>query len=168
MPRHPMSRRKWFRLPHGISSDVTLAVAARHAQLRRSDMLALWLALLDHAGQQTPAGSISNVDHDALALLLDLSPDQIATAIAALTGKKRLDKNGAITDWARHQPSSTPRVRVYRQRRTAVKIPPATPPRPTLPVADTPEAIAARRARLQQATQLRIGVKTPPSKKDRT
>ncbi len=169
MPRHPTSRRKWFRIPHGISGDVTLAVAARHANLKRADMLALWLALLDHAGQQVPAGTINAVDHDALALLLDLTPEQISAAISALTRKKRIDKSGAIPDWLRHQSTSTTRVRAHRQRKTINKPPPPTPPRPTAPTAaDSPEVIAARRARLQQATHLRIGVNNSLLSKDLT
>lgn len=163
MPRQPTSRRKWFRLPHGISGDVTLAVAARHAGLRRSDMLALWLALIDHAGQQIPAGCIAGIDNDTLALLLDLTPEQVAAGITALTQKKRIDKSGVITDWHRQQPSSTPRVRIYRQRQTNT----SKPPTPIPPPPDTPEAIAARRARLQQATHLRIGVKPPATQKNK-
>jgi hypothetical protein len=129
-------------------------------------MLALWLALNDHAGQQTPAGHITAVDHDALALLLDLTREQIATGISTLILKKHIDKSGAILDWAKHQPSSTPRVRAHRQRKGMDKSPPPRNTSPPRPNADTPEAIAARRARLQQSTQLRIGVTNPSLSKD--
>lgn len=167
-----MARRKWYRLYHGLPGDVTLAVAARRAGLSRAEMLALWICLIDHASQQDSPGSLADLDAEALALLLDLDAARITAALAALRDKKRIDSHQRIVGWDRHQSSSTRRVQALRARRRMA----AAPPRPAAPSAkpvakapvrpaeaDTPAAIAARRARLQQNNHLIIGQPLRPS-----
>lgn len=163
-----MARRKWYRLYHGLPGDVTLAVAARRAGLSRAEMLALWVCLIDHASQQENPGSLAELDAEALALLLDLDAVRITGALAALRDKKRIDSHQRIIGWDRHQSSSTRRVQALRARRrmaaTHPRAPaPVTKPAPRPAEADTPAAIAARRARLQQNNHLIIGQPPRPS-----
>lgn len=158
-----MTRKKWFRVYHGLASDMALAVAAQHAQISRGDMIALWLCLLDHASQSTPAGSIAQFEKDEAALLLGLQPAAVDAALTALRTRKKIDSHQRITGWDKYQPSSTARVRALRARRQSAAAKPAqtvsTPPRPTRSVDDdnSPAAMAARRARLQHNNALIIG-----------
>lgn len=158
-----MTRKKWFRLYHGMTHDMALAVAAQQAGLSRGDMIALWLCLLDHASQSTPAGCIAQFEHDETALLLGLQAEQIKAALTALRARKKIDSHQRISGWDKYQPSSTARVRALRARQ---KLSPRSAPTP--PVAqqppvrarvddDSPAAIAARRARLQHNNALIIG-----------
>ena len=157
-----MTRKKWFRLYHGLAGDMSLAVAAQQAQMTRGDMLALWLCLLDHASQATPSGNIAQFEKDETALLLGLSVDALERALAALRTRKKIDSHQRIVGWDKYQPSSTERVRAMRARRKAVAHKATTTPAPT-PVTrktiddDSPAAIAARRARLQHNNALIIG-----------
>ncbi len=159
-----MSRRKWFRVYHGLPDDVALAVAARQAGFSRAEMLALWLTLLDHASRHEQPGSLAGLDADTLSLQLGLEAERIAAGLAALKARKRVDSHQRIVGWDRYQSSSTRRVRNLRARRSSAAAP--TPPvkalgRPgtpsTAPTPDSPAAIAARRARLQHNNRLIIG-----------
>ena len=158
-----MTRRKWFRVYHGLASDMTLAVAAQQAAITRADMIALWLCLLDHASRATPAGGIAQFEKEETALLLGLPLARVEAALAALHARKKIDTHQRITGWDKYQPSSTARVRALRARRqTTPKAPQAAPPAPLrTPVRDadhdSPAAIAARRARLQHNNALIIG-----------
>lgn len=166
-----MNRRKWFKIYHGLPGDVTLAVVAKRAGFNRAEMLALWLALIDHANQQDPPGSIAGLDCDGLSLQLELDIAQIGTALDALREKKRLDRHQRIVGWDRYQSASTRRVQNLRARRRAASdatpkpavrpVPRPAPPARNVAEIDSPAAIAARRARLQQNNGLIIG-RTPP------
>lgn len=155
-----MTRRKWFRVYHGLASDMSLAVAADQAQVSRTDMIALWLCLLDHASRSTPAGCIAQFEKEEAALLLGMSPIDVEASMTALRARKKIDAHQRITGWDKYQPSSTARVRAMRARRqTEAKTPvkqAAAAPR-IMQDHDSPAAIAARRARLQQNNALIIG-----------
>lgn len=155
-----MTRKKWFRLYHGLAHDMSLAVAAQHVQMSRGEMIALWLCLLDHASQSTPAGSIAQFEKDEAALLLGVSTDVVESALTALRGRKKIDSHQRIVGWDKYQPSSTERVRALRARRQASVKPPVPQPQKIIPKPvdnDSPAAIAARRARLQHNNSLIIG-----------
>lgn len=156
-----MTRKKWFRVYHGLASDMSLAVAALQAKITRSDILALWLYLLDHASRATPAGSIAQFEKEEAALLLGIPTASVEAAIAALKARKKIDSHQRISGWDKHQPSSTSRVRSLRARQkneaTVATMAVATKkPQPCVDP-DSPAAIAARRARLQHNNALIIG-----------
>lgn len=156
-------KQKFIRLPLGLPDDVVLAVAARRAGVSRAQMIALWVALLDHSSRQNNPGSLGGLDVEALSLQLELEPRQIDSALNALRGKKRLDSQQRIVGWDKYQSGSTRRVQAMRARRrqasgrAGAKQPPV---KATAIDADTPAAIAARRARLQQNNRLLIGAST--------
>lgn len=155
-----MSRRKWFRIYHGLPDDVALAVAARQAEFSRAEMLALWITLLDHASRHDQPGSLNGIDADTLSLQLGIDAPRIAAGIAALRARKKIDAGLRITGWDRHQSSSTRRVQNLRaRRRQAGSIPPSAPAPRVVKIAeaDTPAAMAARRHRLQHNNRLIIG-----------
>ncbi len=153
-----MARKKWFRVYHGLATDMSLAVAAQHAQLTRSEMVALWLCLLDHASPSEPAGSIATFDHDEAALVLMIDNEKVASALKALRQRKKIDTHQRITGWDKYQPSSTHRVRKMRERRKTLPVQkPAAQQVKVTPDHDSPAAIAARRARLQHNNALIIG-----------
>lgn len=157
-----MTRKKWFRLYHGLANDLSLAVAAQQAQMTRGDMLALWLCLLDHASQAAPSGSIAQFEKDETALLLGLPVETIDSALTALRTRKKIDSHQRIVSWDKYQPNSTERVRAMRARRNTPIKTPVMPPAPAPVVRkaiddDSPAAIAARRTRLQHNNALIIG-----------
>jgi hypothetical protein len=166
-----MSRRKWFRIYHGLPDDIALAVAAKRAGFSRAEMLALWLVLLDHASRQEQAGSLQNLDMEAVALQLDIDAARVTAGLGALRDKKRIDQYQRIAGWERFQSSSTRRVQAFRARKSAPapaaarSLPAALPPkRATSAAADTPAEIAARRQRLQQNNHLIIGAAPSPAR----
>jgi hypothetical protein len=128
-----------YKLPHGLLLDAKLTVVARRAGLRRGEALALWIALLDHASQNAPRGSVENLDAEEIAAVLEFDPGTIDAALEALRDKKMISANNAITGWEKIQTgSSTLRTRAHRARQRQNK---ETPPEED----DDSEAAASRR-----------------------
>jgi hypothetical protein len=130
-----------YKLPHGLLLDAKLAVVAKRAGLRRGEALALWIALLDHASQNAPRGSVENLDPEEIAAALEFDPAAIDAALAAFRGKKMVSAGNAIAGWEKMQTgSSTPRTRAHRARKRRNKEMP-----PLENDGDDSEAAAARR-----------------------
>ena len=158
-----MKNDEWFKAYHGMPADAKLAVVARRSGLKRGEILALWIALLDHASRNTPRGSVEHIDAEQLAVILEFDDKAIDTALAALRDKNMISKDNMLTDWEKHQylASSAQRVRNWRARRNIITAsakpdlpsphkPPATPERNRETCdEDSPEAIARRRQRLR-------------------
>ncbi len=125
----------WYKLFSGLPQDAKLAVIARKVGLRRGEVLAIWLTLLDHASVASPRGSISDIEAEEIAAALEFDPAIVETTLKALRGRKMILPEGMLTGWSRHQKISTPRTRAYRARTAAA--------------ASVLETDTARRQRLQ-------------------
>ena len=102
---------------HGLPLDTKLAVVAKRAGLRRGEVLALWVALLDHASQNAPRGSLKNLDSEEISLTLEFDPVLVETALQAFRDKKMISADNVLTDWQKSQKlSSTMRTREFRDR----------------------------------------------------
>jgi hypothetical protein len=110
----------WFRSHHGAPTDPKWLVVARKAGVAPGVVAAVWWAVLDHASQATPRGSIEGFDAETLAAFYGWDPADITAVVKALADKG-LTSGGAVVRWERRQPkredSSTARVRAYRERR---------------------------------------------------
>ncbi|HRI77298.1 MAG TPA: hypothetical protein PLX33_09970, partial [Alphaproteobacteria bacterium] len=105
------------RMPNGVSLDPRLLATARRAGLNRGEMLALWLALYDHASRNRPRGSLAGLDADDLAALIDADAARIAAALEALYTRGMITTDNHIAEWTQVQRLSTERVRALRARR---------------------------------------------------
>ncbi len=110
----------WFRWYHGTVSDPKLALIAKKSGQTRPIVIAIWVALLEHASQAELRGDISGFDAETVAVALDIDEDAIPAVIAAITAKGMI-ADGVITAWSKRQPqreddASTARVRAYRER----------------------------------------------------
>ena len=101
------------------------------------------IALMDHASQNNPRGSLERLDAEKLALALDLDVAQIDTALQALRDKGLVGADNTLSDWAGRQSTSTDRVRAYRARHRKHS------ERSDMTDDDAPAVIAARHARLR-------------------
>lgn len=106
-----------FRLQNGITTDARLAVVARRTGLTRAEILALWIALYDHASRNRPRGTLDGSDAEELATLLELDADKCAAALDALYDKGLITTDNKLSEWLRVQYTSTERVRAHRDRR---------------------------------------------------
>src|SRR3954468_19648282 len=73
----------WYRFQTGRAQEPKLAVVARSTGQRRGDVMALWVALHDHAANATPRGSVGAVEAEVLAALLEFDPAAIVKALKA-------------------------------------------------------------------------------------
>ncbi len=93
----------WFRWYHGTVSDPKLALIAKKAGQPRPVVIAVWIALLEHASQAEPRGDISDFDIETLAVALDIDDDAIHSIITAMTAKGMI-VDGGIAAWDKRQP----------------------------------------------------------------
>ena len=126
----------WYKVPHGLPQDAKLAVIAARANLKRGEMLALWVLLLDKASQSKPSGCAGLLDAEEIAAVLEFDTEAIKKALSALRDKRMLTAGGKLACWQDSQKLSTPRTRAYRARAAHVRL--------------TSETDAERRARLQR------------------
>lgn len=106
----------WYKMHHGLPQDPRLAVIAKRAGLRQGDMIAIWVALLDHASRAAPRGNVKDIDIEETAVMLGFDFSAIEAAWNVLHEKKMIQADGRITDWDRRQKSSTHRTRAHRKR----------------------------------------------------
>lgn len=135
----------WYKVFHGLPQDAKLALVARRAGLRRGEVLALWLLLLDSASRHAPRGTLPALDAEELAAALDFETPQVEAALAALRDKKMITAAGALAQWEKNQKLSTRRTRAHRARRRLQETDAARPQ----------ETDAIRRERLQGDMQAR-------------
>jgi hypothetical protein len=135
----------WYKAFHGLPYDPQLAVVAKRAGITRAEILALMIALMDHASQNNPRGSLERLDAEKLSLALDLDVAKIETSLQALRDKALIGADNILSDWAGRQNTSTDRVRAFRARHRLRK----RMERNGIAEDDTPDAIAARHARLR-------------------
>jgi hypothetical protein len=133
-------RVRWYKVFSGLPQDTKLAVVAKRAGFRRGEVLAVWVALLDHASAADPRGSVKGVDAEEIATALECDAVAVENVIAALREREMILPGGMIPCWDKHQNISTPRTRAYRARVVAAPV---------------PESDASRRQRLQNKMNAR-------------
>ena len=133
----------WYKMYHGAPLDAKLAVIAKRSGLRRGEMLALWVTLLDHASQSSPRGSVQDIDLEEISVALEFDPVAMESALKALHDKKRISTDGFLTGWNKDQALSTPRTRAFRARQKKKDN------------GDNKEAVTERRERLRDEMLVR-------------
>jgi hypothetical protein len=111
----------FYKVFPGLPQDAKLAVIARRASLRRGDVLAIWVAFLDHAAAASPRGSLGALDVEEVAAALEFDSAAIESVLEILRDKKMILADGMIARWNQNQKLSTSRTRAYRARQAAVK-----------------------------------------------
>jgi hypothetical protein len=109
----------WFRWHHGTVTDPKWRVAAAEASVRVADVLAIWAAMLEHASQNDPRGSLSGFRDRVTGAALDIPTESVAAVRQAMEGL--VLENGEPASWEKRQPKredpSTDRVRKHRQKK---------------------------------------------------
>ncbi len=139
-----------YKLPAGFPHDPKLTVIAHKTGLARGGVLAVWIALIDHAAKARPRGSLAAAKPDEIAAVLECPPAAVAAVIAALKDKNMISAENGIAHWHRYQKLSTPRVRAHRARKAKNQ---------------PDETDAARLSRLRQEMHARRG-KSPAAYAD--
>ena len=114
----------WWRAHHGLAMDIKYPVIAERAGQPVERVIALWLALLDHASQQDEdeRGSIAGFDVELTAAYLRCPPEALDAILAAMQRPKRDGSPGMldgdrITAWSRRQPKREDETAAERKRR---------------------------------------------------
>lgn len=139
----------WYKVHNGLPFDTKLAVIAKRTGLRRGEILALWVTLLDQASRNKPRGSVQNLCGEEMALLLEFDAAAVDAALQAFRDKRMISAEGLLTDWRASQVlSATQRARDCRERKKLKNS--AAVPAPESKNADSEEEASRRRQRLQE------------------
>ena len=117
----------WFRWWHGSVSDPKFGAICVRAKCSLSEVLAVWVALLECASQSANRGDISDCPHDEIAWTLRIDVDLVRTICEEMEARG-LVSQGRIVSWERRQPvredaiedgskTSTERSREHRERK---------------------------------------------------
>ena len=113
----------WYKLLTGMPQDAKLAVIARRTGVRRGEVLAIWIALLDHGCTDGRRGNVKDSDPEEIAAMLEFDSVVVETVLNALRDKNMILPDGMLSGWSRNQKLSTSRTRAHRAR-IAVTAPP--------------------------------------------
>ena len=109
----------WFRSWHGAPTDPKWVLIGRKAGIPPSVASAIAWAMLDHASQASPRGSVVDFDCEVYAAWGGLDDIAVTAAVAAMNDRKMI-VNGMLANWEKRQPArerpddnSNERVRLF-------------------------------------------------------
>jgi len=111
----------WFRAHHGITSDRKWPIIAKISGQKIGDVVAVWIALLEHASQSDDRGHILGFDTETIDVLYGYEDGTTESIVNALK-KKGMIFDDWITNWGKRQPDrerdddSAERVKRFRER----------------------------------------------------
>lgn len=118
---------EWFRVHHGTVTDAKWRTVARRAAVKVHEVVSVWLAMMEHASQATPRGTLSGWSDEVAGDALDMDPNAIE--------RIRTHMNGLVLDgeripaWDRRQPKredgSAERAKAWREAQKTAKTSPA-------------------------------------------
>lgn len=137
----------WFRAWAGLSTDPKYLMVMRSTGADGAQVLGVWVALMDHASQARPRGSIEHFDLETYAAFAGLAADRVRAIVAALGPEGPLSRplhdGAALANWETRQPAisdatAAERMRRYRAKKKAQNATPkaAEPARPDTEVTD--------------------------------
>lgn len=137
----------WFRAWAGLSTDPKYLVVMRSTGADGAQVLGIWVALMDHASQARPRGSIEHFDLETYSAFAGIDPERVRSVVAALGPDGPLSRplhDGArLASWETRQPANSDSTAAERQRRHRAKKKaqkaspkPGEPANPTHPVTD--------------------------------
>jgi hypothetical protein len=111
----------WFRSFHGAPTDPKWLTIAKHSGTTPGMVASLWWALMDHASQATPRGSVARFDVEAVADFYGYDVTLCNAVIVSLRFKQMIGADDMLSAWLERNPrredNSTERVRNHRQRK---------------------------------------------------
>lgn len=112
----------WFRWHHGSVTDPKFGLIAKKAGARVSDVIAVWVFILENASSESERGTVGELDFESIEHLLGLDEGQAGRILEAMSQRGLIDGD-RITSWDKRQPkrerdtdSSAERTRAYRDR----------------------------------------------------
>jgi hypothetical protein len=114
---------EWFRWYHGAASDTKWSIIARLSKQNIGTVVSIWIALLEHASQADPRGSVADFDHETIDALYGYPEGTTVTTCNAMKRKGLFDDEMMIVSWAKRQPkreredNSAERVRKHREKK---------------------------------------------------
>ena len=117
----------WFKTHEGVSSDPKWPAIARKAGVNVGTVVAIWLAMLDHASQNEDRGSLANFDCEIIDALYGYEDGVCERVMEAMIAKGMI-VDGQVENWEKRQnrqakkqdgslaKSNAERQREYRER----------------------------------------------------
>lgn len=128
-----MAAEHWFRSHHGAPTDKKWVVIARKAGTIPGIAAMIWWALMDHASQNSPRGSVARFDSEALDAFCGFDEGTTDRVMGVLRDRRMIEADDMLASWERRQPRredpSAERVRRFRERQARPETTPPEPPR---------------------------------------
>lgn len=94
---------EWFRVYHGICADPKLHRLANAAGVRRSVVIACWIAVLETASTRAERGTIGDLDGEALGFMVGESKAVGTRILGLFQDRGMLTADGRVSAWDRRQ-----------------------------------------------------------------
>lgn len=112
----------WFRCHDGFSLDAKYKVIASRSSRSVTQVVCVWMTLLDFANQHEDRGSIEGFDVEVVAEFFGMSPEDVEAIIEAMRQLRRDGGPGMIsgnrlTSWDKRQPKREDDTAAERKRR---------------------------------------------------
>jgi hypothetical protein len=109
---------QWFKHDHNTRNDPKLALVAQKTGFKRSQVYAVWCALMECAADATDRGSIETVDWEAFAFALDEKEEDVLKIVVCFEGLKRpMIARKSLCNFLERNETSTERVKRHRQKK---------------------------------------------------
>lgn len=109
----------WFRSYHGAPLDAKWILIAQKAGVQPGMVASLWWALLDHASQAKPRGSVADFDVEAVAAFYGYDVTHCNAVLVTLRERGMIRADGVLRTWSKRNPKreddSAERVRKHRE-----------------------------------------------------
>lgn len=118
---------QWFRLYHGTCTDAKLHTMARAAGVRRSVVIACWVAILETASEGEPRGTIGSLTGPALGFMVGESEAVGVKVLAQFRERGMILPDGRVANWDKRQRGSddaADRKRKQRERTKSASVEP--------------------------------------------
>lgn len=97
---------EWFRVYHGICADPKLHRLANAAGVRRSVVIACWIAVLETASTRTERGTIGDLDGEGLGFMVGESKAVGTRVLGLFRDRGMVTADGKVSAWDQRQRNS--------------------------------------------------------------
>lgn len=94
----------WLRWHHGTVADPKFSIIAKRSGQCRGLVLACWSMILEYASTREDRGSVSGLDLEELAIVVDIELDQAEAIYSAMIEKGLIGEDHKLCNWNKRQP----------------------------------------------------------------
>lgn len=94
---------EWFRWYHNTAADSKLAIISKRSGRHKCVVLSCWSIFLEYASSRKDRGSLVGIDHEEVAVALDIEMDDVKDIYQTMVDKGMI-QNDRLSNWEKRQP----------------------------------------------------------------